>query len=367
MNERQARMWLAAILNTPDPRFAQALAKIGPVELVAQVGAGKLGDVLRRRAAAIDPEQLIAKTEKLGLRFLIPGDDEWPSQLDALDYAEPVAGFQGRPIGLWVAGAGDLRKLDPSVAIVGSRAATNYGVACAEAIGHDLARAGQVVISGGAYGIDAAAHRGALAATGGATAAVMASGLDRLYPQGNHELLDRIRRDHLLISELPPGSPPARYRFLARNRIIAALSSATVIVEAALRSGARNTVSWACALGRPVLAVPGPINSVSSTTPHRLIRDHEATLVTGAADVLEAVGEIGQAEQPPLIDESRPLDQLNEIETQVYECLPARKSLTASEVCAETGLAVAAVLKALNSLAARGFVGQRESGWRISR
>ncbi len=209
------------------------------------------------------------------------------------------------------------------------------------------------MISGGAYGIDAAAHRGALAATGGATAAVMASGLDRLYPQGNHELLDRIRRDHLLISELPPGSPPARYRFLARNRIIAALSSATVIVEAALRSGARNTVSWACALGRPVLAVPGPINSVSSTT--------------GAADVLEAVGEIGQAEQPPLIDESRPLDQLNEIETQVYECLPARKSLTASEVCAETGLAVAAVLKALNSLAARGFVGQRESGWRISR
>ena len=175
-----------------------------------------------------------------------------------------------------------------SVAIVGSRAATAYGNGITTDLSVDLAERGVTVVSGGAFGIDAAAHRGALAA-GGPTVGVLACGVDVAYPAANEQLFEQLARDHLLVSELPPGAHPTRVRFLARNRLIAAMSSATVVVEAALRSGARNTAGWALECGRPLMAVPGSVYSRASSAPHLMIRSGQAVLVTNAAEVMELV------------------------------------------------------------------------------
>ena len=156
--------------------------------------------------------------------------------------------------------------MERSVAIVGSRAATAYGSGIATDLAADLVEQGVTVLSGGAFGIDVAAHRGALAG-GGPTVCVLASGVDVAYPPGHASIFASLARDQLLVSELPPSAHPTRVRFLARNRLIAAMSRGTVVVEAALRSGARNTAGWALGCGRPLMAVPGPVYSRASTTP----------------------------------------------------------------------------------------------------
>jgi DNA processing protein len=172
-----------------------------------------------------------------------------------------------------------------SVAMVGARAATNYGTTVAYEIAADLAAEGVVVVSGGAFGIDAAAHRGALAAQG-VTIAVLANGIDQVYPVGNTSLLHAVMATGVVMTELPPGMHPTRQGFLARNRLIAALGGATLVVEAAARSGSASTVTRALELGRDVMAVPGPVTSMMSVGTHELIRDG-ATLVTSADDVRE--------------------------------------------------------------------------------
>ena len=194
----------------------------------------------------------LAEAQRKGIRLICPGDPEWPPQLDDLGARRPYA--------LWVRGS-DLRSCCAhAVSVVGSRAATAYGTHVAMQIAADLAERGWAIVSGAAYGIDAAAHHGALLADG-RTVAVLACGADVPYPPGHATLLGTIAANGTIVSEYPPGRVPTRTRFLARNRIIAALSAGTVVAEAGLRSGTLNTARQARELGRPVMAVPGPVTS----------------------------------------------------------------------------------------------------------
>jgi DNA processing protein len=251
-----------------------------------------------------------------------------------------------------------------AAAVVGTRAASAYGEHVAADLAAGLAERDVAVVSGGAYGIDGAAHRAALAADG-VTVAVLAGGIDILYPAGHSGLLHRIGGQGLLVTEYPPGVRPARHRFLTRNRLVAALAGAAVVVEAGLRSGAANTAAWARALGRVVGAVPGPVTSSASTGCHALLRDG-AEIVTRAEDIVELVGGIGELapEQPR---PATPFDGLTESERQVYEALPARKIATIDEIAVAAGLAPARVLGPLAMLEVAGLAECHDGRWRIVR
>lgn len=222
------------------------------------------------------------ETAKLGLHVLIPGDEEWPTGLNSL-------GPRG-PLVLWARGATSFLSvpLSDRVTFTGARVATEYGLQVTAELASEVANKERIIVSGGAYGIDAAAHRAALAC-GGSTIAVMSSGLDRLYPAGNSDLLERVADVGLLVSEMPPGTSPTRSRFLARNRLLAALSSATIVPEAGYRSGALDVARQAHLLGRSVGAVPGPITSAGSAGPHRLLQEGIAQVVTSPQDIQETM------------------------------------------------------------------------------
>ena len=298
-SERRARVALSLLANPGDPVLGAALRTMTASELLAATtGSDADGQALlidqrpdsglaraiehwRARRGDLPGTGRLAAWQESGLRLVMPGDPEWPSQLDDLGDA--------RPLVLWARGGADLRlSCVNSVSIVGSRAATGYGNHVAIEMAAHLAEHGVGVISGGAYGIDASAHRGALAAEG-VTVAVLAGGLEFGYPRGHGELFAAIAAHGVLISECPPDRGPTRPGFLVRNRIIAALSRGTVVVEAALRSGALNTARHARELCRPVMAVPGPVTSEHSSGCHELIRDYGAMCVTCATDVAEHI------------------------------------------------------------------------------
>jgi DNA processing protein len=216
--------------------------------------------------------------EKAGARFIIPGDELWPLRVDELECP---------PIGLIVKGNLEILS-NPSLAIVGTRNPTPYGVRIAGDFAAGFVDREWDIVSGGAYGIDSAAHRGALVAEG-RTIAVIASGIDLQYPSGNTRLFEEICENGAIVTEVMPGMPALPHRFLTRNRIIAALSQATLVVEAAFRSGSLRTARDAAELMRPVMAIPGPINSPSSEGCHRLIGERAAELVTSVADAIELI------------------------------------------------------------------------------
>jgi DNA processing protein len=363
----RALMALACVLEPGQERWHVTVDREGAENLWHRLQRDE--SPLGVKARRLDLDAVERETALRGFRFVHPGSSDWPAGLDDLGCTGPVSGIEGgRPLGLWVAGQMSPSEVGASgIAIVGARASTAYGDTVASELASELAEAGTVIVSGGAYGIDAAAHRGALASDG-ATVAVMACGLDQLYPRCNDALLRRIRTEHLMVSEYPPGITPSKHRFLTRNRLIAALSSATVIVEAAARSGAKNTVGWAQALGRPVLAIPGPVTSALSVTPHRLIRDAQAVLVTNAHEVLTELGPLGVL-QPPLVDpQSRPTDDLDPGELSVQEAFPARRAISVDELGILCGLRVGECLALLGSLAARGHVEALGDGtWRLVR
>jgi len=251
--------------------------------------------------------------------------------------------------------------------VVGARAATAYGIQVTTDLGYGLAENGWTVVSGGAFGIDAAAHRGALAADG-RTVAVLACGVDRPYPAGNTAMFERIAETGLLISEWPPGSEPLRHRFLIRNRVIAAATAGTVLVEAAARSGATQTMSRVLALRRPALVVPGPVTSAMSVGCHELLRNHpDATLVTDASQVLEAVGKIGEyAAEPPRGRQHR-RDQLDEESALLLEAVPARGTATPEELAGRAGLALRTVLRRLSLLELAGLIERRDGEIALAR
>jgi DNA processing protein len=294
----------------------------------------------------------------VGGRLLIPGDLEWPSQLDDLGELAPWA--------LWVRGTVDLRLTAlRSVAVVGARAATPYGTHVASMLGSDLATSGWAVVSGGAYGIDAAAHAGALAAHG-VTVGVLACGVDLAYPPRHEALFARIAADGALVSEVPPGAAPHRTRFLVRNRVIAALTRGTVVVEAALRSGALATARDAERLGRPLLVVPGPITSSMSAGANRELRGG-AVAVTSAAEVIEAVGELGSDLAPRLDGPLEPRDGLDPLARRVLDAVPARRPATVDSIARIAGVAPAEAAAALGLLELAGFVTAGPDGWRLAR
>ncbi len=322
----------------------------------------RLGRALRRWAARlgeVPPERTLDAWRQDGIRLVIPGDAEWPGQLDVLGDA--------RPWGLWVRGNTDLRYAClRSVSVVGTRAATAYGAHVCTELAISLAERGWTVVSGGAYGIDGCAHRGALAAHG-TTIAILACGVDCAYPPGHTELFREVREHGATVSEWPPGRMPTRHGFLVRNRVIAALSRGTVVVEAALRSGALNTARHACDQGRPLMAVPGPVTSAQSAGCHEAIREWGAVCVTGARDVVEMLSFAGDgpAQQPrgPVL----PRDLLDKVTSRVLEAVPARAGRGPARIAATAGVDFDTVMSCLGALAAAGFVERCDRGWRLRR
>lgn len=278
-DERLARMGLAALGIPPESHgLGDLVAEAGPAEAWAELLQPGEG-ILRRLASELDLDEVTARTSRAGARFITPSDDEWPSGLAALGRDEPW--------GLWAAGESLLALMEPIV-ITGARACTTYGEHAAVTLAADLAMAGHIIVTGGSFGVDAAATRGALG-VGGSAVVVAACGIDEAYPQAHSALWSRVRDTGTVVSEYPPGSTPTRDRFQQRARLMAALSAGVVLVEAAARSGATATTTWAERLHRAVCAVPSPITSSLGCTPHRLIREGRAVLVTSAEDVRAAL------------------------------------------------------------------------------
>jgi DNA processing protein len=365
-SDRRARMMLGCAMDGGDLAVADLVQHLGAEGAWAKITEGALGEPAAERAARVSVDVIERLAKAAALRFVARGDDEWPDGLDDLRHAESIQRRGGEPLGLWLRGPGHLAHLmERSVAIVGSRAATAYGNGIATDLAADLVEQGVTVLSGGAFGIDVAAHRGALAA-GGPTVCVLANGVDVAYPPAHAALFETLAKDQLLVSELPPGAHPTRVRFLARNRLIAAMSRGTVVVEAALRSGARNTASWALGCGRPLMAVPGSVYSRASTAPHLMIRNGQAVLVTSAVEVLELVSDMGQAMLSLAHGQSRATDALTEAQLAVFEAIPARRRIAVGDIALAAGVSVPACLGALTALESAGLVEGDERGWLIT-
>lgn len=368
-DERLARVALSRLAEPGDLRIAALVAEVGALrlhELLASerdVG-GVLTDVAARLADC-EPERDLEQAARLGIRYVVPGDEEWPPQLDDLQAAEPLGRAGGQPLGLWVRGPLRLDELPRSVAVVGARSATTYGAEAAGALAREVVHAGWGVVSGAAFGIDVSAHRGALAG-GGPTVAVLACGVDRAYPKAHSQLLDHLSAHDAVVSELPPGCAPTRLRFLTRNRLIAALCRGTVVVEAAVRSGALNTANWTTRLNRHLMGVPGPITSAPSEGVHQLIRSGAATLVTSGSEVLEVVGEAGEH----LLEEARgPLrdrDRLDRRQQQVLEAVPVSRPALADSISRTAGMGLLEVRTTLGHLEGLGLVRLASGGWRLA-
>jgi DNA processing protein len=363
--DRRARAALARVAEPGDELVGRWLAELGPGETWRAVredrrlpGASEdRWAGLRLRAERAAPERDLVAIARLGGRFVCPGDREWPRQLDDLGAT--------RPVGLWVRGPCSLRFVAlRSVALVGSRACTEYGAHVAGELGVTLAERGWTVVSGAAFGVDGAAHRGSLA-VGGATVGVLACGVDVSYPAGHRELLGRIAERGLLVAELAPGEHPTRSRFVQRNRVIAALTRGTVVVEAARRSGALITARHAGRLGRHLMAVPGPVTSGLSAGAHRLIRE-QATLVASAAEVIELVGDMGElaGEEPgPAV----PRDLLAPQAARVLDALPGAGSAGVAEVARGACTSPEAATARLCELRTLGFVERVGDRWQLCR
>ncbi|MDO8731591.1 MAG: DNA-processing protein DprA [Actinomycetota bacterium] len=358
-----ALLTLAHVVEAGDQRIGSLVDDLGPEEVVLRIREGAVGnraeDALRARLGAVDLDAIRMHAESIGARIVPRGDPEWPSQLDDLGAS--------RPFVLWVMGAPSLRLAAlKSVAIVGARASTAYGESVARDWSGQLSDAGWMVVSGGAYGIDAAAHRGVLSA-GGLTACVVATGIDVSYPRAHSELLARIADTGLLISESPLGNDARRQRFLTRNRIIAALTRATVVVEAAFRSGTTSTANAAYKLNRPVLAVPGPVTSPMSAGCHHLIREGTATLASGWTDILELLGISATGDADDRKSLARPTDALGPVEAQVFDAFPRSRAIDQHDLLLASGVGTNELLGALGSLEMLGLIMCTDDGWRIVR
>jgi len=364
--ERLARAALCRLSEPGDPRMATLVADLGAVTVhQGLLGQRELGGVLSdvaERLAGIDPSRDLELADRQGIRFVIPGDAEWPGQLGALAHAGELQQRGGVPLGLWVRGPVRLDALAGSVAVVGSRSASSYGGDVAREMARVLAESGLPVISGAAFGIDQAAHRGALSG-GGPTVAVMACGVDRAYPTAHRDLLDHLAAHGAVVSEAAPGCAPMRIRFLSRNRLIAALTAATVVVEASIRSGALNTANWAARLNRHLLAVPGPVTSAQSQGVHQLIRTGGAMLATSGDDVLEVVGRPGEHLIAEPRAETRARDRLSQRDQMVLDAVPVVRSAKPDSIARTAGVGLKEVAGALLRLQKRGMVERQNDGW----
>jgi len=370
---RHARAWLSRAVEPGQAVMHGYVETVGPIAAMRALRSARAPAPVQALVGARfdedQPSEDLAAAAAIGARFVVPGDVEWPAEpLHAMTVATAM-GVEGiaPPLALWLRGKGDLARLTGrAVAIVGARASTSYGTEQAAQLGFALAERGWTVVSGGAFGIDAAAHRGALSA-GAATLAVLAGGIDRNYPAAHAALFERIAQDGLLISEWPPGCAPYRHRFLIRNRLIAALSAGCVVVEASARSGARHTAGRAQELGRPVMAVPGPVTSAMSVGTHALLRDTQARLVTGVEHVIEEIGALGADLAPLTRGPDTARDALSAVQARTLEALPSRRPALAEQIARAAGLSLLDVLAALPALEARAFVECNDGAWRLVR
>ncbi|TAP45856.1 DNA-processing protein DprA [Arthrobacter sp. S39] len=389
-NERIARASLSRLMEPQDAaglalvkaagaadalRIATGQLSAGPAleqeitALLADNGAGTswagIGAALKRWAPRIPdlaPERDLATMARLGGRLLVPSDDLWPAQLADLGIQEPIC--------LWWRG---LEQLLPGasrcVALVGSRDSTSYGASVTGDLAYSLAQRGFTVVSGGAYGIDAHAHRAALAGGSAAvpTIAVMAGGVDRFYPSGNEDLLRAVCNQGAVLAEVPPGSAPTRFRFLQRNRLIAALSAVTVVVEARWRSGALNTAHHAETLGRAVGAVPGSVHSANSAGCHRLLRDGGAVCVTDAGEIAELASPSGEALPETRAARAAEHDGLTLEDLILLDALPLRSTSSVDKLCTVAGLSQESVRAGLGRLGLLGLAVSERGGWKRSK
>ncbi|MGW8483931.1 DNA-processing protein DprA [Microbacterium sp. NPDC055903] len=299
------------------------------------------------RADATAVRSALATASEAGVRLLLPGDPEWPTPLDDLGAHAPTV--------LWVRGDPGRLRGAKLASIVGARASSSYGDQTTGEIAGDLAGGGVVIVSGGAYGIDGAAHRAALSA-GGGTVAVLAGGVDRPYPMGHHQLFERIAVSGAVVAEVPCGTAPTKWRFLSRNRLIAALGDATVVVEAGIRSGSLNTAGHAAAIGRPLGAVPGPVSSPASAGCHRLLREYDARCVTSASEVRELWGDSSGVD----VRSAPPRDAAS---IRVLDALSSRTGLDVHEIARRAGMSQAEVRSVLGMLELDEAVRRMQSGW----
>lgn len=358
-------------------RTAELLFDGGSVEAIARavadaggVPSRELGRAVARWSPRVDPpavERSFEQSARVGARLVVPGDAEWPGGLDDLGRNAPLA--------LWVRGDASI-VADPGsgIALVGARAASSYGQQVALEAAAGLVERGFAIVSGGAYGIDGTAHRSALR-NDGATVAFLAGGIDRFYPVGHEQLLTEIAARGAVVSELPCGEPPTRWRFLQRNRLIAAASAAVVVVEAGRRSGSLNTANHAAALGRPLGAVPGPVTSPSSVGCHRLLRERDAICVTDAAEMAELAGGFRAAAEPTLWGgpaehgATSPLGRLLQDPElgRVVDALSMRSPRSTEEIARRAGLAPSRAMGALGTLEAVGRARRSTEGWLAAR
>ena len=374
--DRLARVVLSCSVEPGDMATSRLVRELGPQRALASQLVPKPGSGLAERLAEVEPARELEMAERMGIRFLVPGDAEWPAGLDDLDHVDQLdhhdpttesgaLSFGGTPPGIWVRGPMPLTELAGSVAVVGSRTSSVYGLEMTRAIADHLALASVPVVSGAALGIDFVAHDAALRA-GGATVAVLPCGVDRVYPMKHRALLAHLASEFAVVSEQPPGSGPTQLRFLARNRLIAALTRGTVLVEAALRSGALNTVRWAEQMSRPVMCVPGPVTSYTSMGVHQCLRRGGAIVVTHGAEVLESVGALGEhlLEEPR--GPERPRDRLSAVERTVLEQVPATTPVGVDRIARLSLLHVRDTVRALGRLEVKGFVVRGDDGWRLA-
>jgi DNA processing protein len=389
-NERMARAALSRLMEPQDAAGLALIRTVGAADAL-RIATGQLGfgpelerDVtamladngghgswpgmtaaLKRWAPRIPdlaPERDLATMQRIGGRMIIPSDALWPEQLADLGLHEPIC--------LWWRGLE--HQLPPaarSVALVGSRDSTSYGASVTGDLAYSLAQRGFTIVSGGAYGIDAHAHRAALAGAGAVvpTIAVMAGGVDRFYPSGNEDLLRAVANQGAVLAEVPPGSAPTRYRFLQRNRLIAALASVTVVVEARWRSGALNTAHHAETLGRAVGAVPGSVHSANSAGCHRLIREGGAVCVTDAGEIAELASPSGESLVDLVPGQPADHDGLTLEDLILLDALPLRSTSSVEKLTSVAGLSADSVRAGLGRLGLLGLAESEHGGWKRSR
>lgn len=355
-DDRWARVALSRIVEPETVWLRQAVEADGAVEALDRLVSNPEGHegAYAERIANLDLDAARRVLDRLAVRVLVPGDLEWPLGLDQLE---------NPPLCLYARGECEMSVAEGSVAVVGSRAATAYGLSVAADLGEGLVSRGVTVVSGAAFGIDAAAHRGALAG-GGPTIAVLARGLDRAYPQAHEGLLREVANHGAVVGELPPGWAPYRQRFLARNRLIAAMSVGTVVVEAGLRSGSLNTAKEARRLVRHLAAVPGPVTSVQSAGCHQLVRDKGATLVTDAAEVLDLMGRLTLDAVEPARAPETAESELDPLGRAVYSAVPVRAGADLARLQQLTALDATSLLTALGRLGVLGLVVRDGECWR---
>lgn len=344
---REARIALSLTTEPGDPEVGLSVQRWGAEQAWRRA---KAASAKARELPAEAVAEQLRRGQAVGARCVIPGDPQWPSQLDDLG--------AGTPLLLWVRGAPVRSALLRSVGIVGARSCTRYGREQAETLASDLALRGWSVVSGGAFGIDAAAHLGAMA-VGGVTVVVSAAGVDQVYPRAHDRLFGRVIERGAVVSEYPLGAAPLRHRFLARNRLIAALTRGTVIVEAAQRSGARGTAAAASELNRHVMAFPGPVTSDMSVGCHQLIRTAEAVLVCHAGEVIELLSPLsGESDEVTTGEADRTRELL--------KLLAAKGPLMDTVIAAALSGNPDEVTAQLSAMEGQGILQRHPRGWAVA-